>query len=344
MSREQYIEELLPGWFEDSLSREEKQKVSDWIDASDENARSFNEFEKVWQQTERLRSMQKYDADQALQKVHKRIHNTTKTGFVEIFKKVAAILILPLLFASIYFYLQESDIPPEAQQWYTLKTEAGMRSQFELPDGTYVFLNSNTSLRYPLAFTGNTREVELQGEAYFDVAKNDEKPFLVNTGKIVVEVTGTEFKASNYTDEQLVEVVLVEGSVNLCQCTASGQRSVIQALKPGDKATLAGSDNKLFVEQVDVAKYIAWKNGVLMFRDDSMEDVVRRLNRWYNVDIDISSVYLEDYVYTATFEDETLIQVLDLLKLSAPIDYRIKNRKRKADNTFSKMEIEIIEK
>ncbi|KJF45708.1 FecR family protein [Draconibacterium sediminis] len=344
MSKEQYIEELLPGWFEDSLSREEKQKVSEWIDASDENARSFNEFEKVWQQTERLRSMQKYDAVQALQKVHKRIHNTTKTSFVEIFKRIAAVLILPLLFASIYFYLQEPDIAPEAQQWYTLKTETGMRSQFELPDGTYVFLNSNTSLRYPLAFSGNTREVELQGEAYFDVAKNDEKPFLVNTGKIVVEVTGTEFKASNYTDEQLVEVVLVEGSVNLCQCAASGQRSVIQALKPGDKATLAGSDNKLFVEQVDVAKYIAWKNGVLMFRDDSMEDVVRRLNRWYNVDIDISSVYLEDYVYTATFEDETLIQVLDLLKLSAPIDYRIKNRKRKADNTFSKMEIEIIEK
>ncbi|MCY1722086.1 DUF4974 domain-containing protein [Prolixibacteraceae bacterium Z1-6] len=344
MGKEQLIEELLPGWFEGTLGKDDRQKVERWKKASVGNKKYFEEFEEVWMQTERLRVMQKYNAQKALDKVNQKIEKSGKLQFIELFKRVAAILVLPIMFASIYLYIQNPKEENVGTHRYTLTTGAGMRSEYVLPDGTKVFLNSNTTLSYPIAFSATTREVVLQGEAYFDVAQNKEKPFVVNTGKIQIEVTGTEFKASNYASEKLTEIVLVEGSVNLCQCNNLGQRNVIQSMIPGDKAVLEDSNNRLYLEKIEVAKYIAWKDGVLMFRDDSMEEVVRRLNRWYNVDIMLSGKSLDDYVYTATFKDESLIQVLDLLKISAPIDYRIVQRERKTDNSFSKMKIEIIQR
>lgn len=344
MGKNQVIEELLPGWFENTLEPEEQQQVEEWRSVSDENEKTFAEFNEVWEQTERLQVMQKYNAQNALLKVHGKIDKVGKLTVLETFKRIAAILVLPLIVASMYLYIQNTIQLPVETQWYTLKTGAGMRSHFELPDGTEVFLNSNTTLRYPGIFSDASRQVELLGEAYFDVEENKEVPFIVNTGDINVEVTGTEFKVSNYSCEKITEVVLVEGAVRLFQGTFGEQSKIFKELVPGEKATFLKEQNKLFYEQVDVAKYLAWKNGKLMFRDDSMEEVVRRLNRWYNVNIHLAGNHIGDYVYTATFEDESLIQVLDLLKISAPIDYQIKERKRKTDNTFSNMEIEIIQK
>lgn len=344
MGRNRDIEELLPGWFEKTLKPEEQQQVELWKSISDENEKAFAEFEEIWQQTERLRVMQKYNAEDALLKVHGKIKKVGKLTFLEIFKRVAAILVFPLLVASTYFYIQNSNKETVDIQWYTLKTGAGMRSHFELPDGTEVFLNSNTTLRYPDLFSGESRQVELLGEAYFDVEENKDVPFIVNTGDINVEVTGTEFKVSNYSCEEITEVVLVKGAVRLFQGTFAEQGKIFKELVPGEKATFLKQQNKLYYEQVDVEKYLAWKNGKLMFRGDSMEEVVRRLNRWYNVNIHLTGNHFGEYVYTATFEGESLIQVLDLLKISAPIDYRIKQRERKTDNTFSNMEIEITKK
>ena len=338
------IEDKLPAFFEGKLNAEDKEKVKEWIAANNENRIVFEETKSVWEQTERLRGMQKYNADRALEKVNKKIGVKSSSKFVVKFQRIAAILILPLLIATLYFSTKQDKQEVAEDNWYTLKTGAGMRSEFELPDGTKVFLNSSTTISYPLSFAGLTRNVELNGEAYFDVAENKKQPFIVNTGKIKIEVTGTEFKASNYDFEDLTEIVLVDGSVRLCQFDGLGEKKVIHTMSPGEKAILTGADNKLYLEKVNVDKYIAWKEGVLMFRDDSMEEVVRRLNRWFNVDITLNAKILDDYVYTATFVDESLIQVLDLLKMSAPIDYKIVQRKRKTDHSFSKMKIEIIQK
>jgi ferric-dicitrate binding protein FerR (iron transport regulator) len=136
----------------------------------------------------------------------------------------------------------------------------------------------------------------------------------------------------------------VKGMVRLFQGNYFGEKEIYKTLVPGEKATYVRNESKLYYENVDVKKYIAWKDGKLIFRDDSMEEVARRLNRWYNVDINLTGNDLGDYVYTATFEDESLVQVLELLKISAPIDYKIKPRKRKNDATFSRLEIEIIQK
>ncbi len=342
--KDQFIEELLPSYFNGVLNKDEREKVKKWKDASKENRQVFADSLKAWEGIELLRRMKKYDAEKALENVNLRIEKRKSLKLFVILQKVAAVLILPLLVATLYFATKTPTPKITTTEWHTIKTPAGLRSEFILPDGTKVFLNSKTSLSYPVAFNSYTRDVKLTGEAYFEVAENKKQPFIVNTGKIKVEVTGTEFKASNYPDEDLTEIVLVKGNISLFQGEYLGKKKIIKSLEPGDKATCIESENSLYCETVDVEKYISWKDGILMFRDDSMQDVVRRLNRWFNVDIKLTSNKLKDYVYTATFQDESLVQILDLLKMSAPIDYTIKPRERKQDKTFSKMEIEIIQK
>jgi len=141
-----------------------------------------------------------------------------------------------------------------------------------------------------------------------------------------------------------MEVVLVSGGINLYEGNYFEAENVLTPLVSGELFRFDQENRTMNIMEVDVEKYIAWKEGVLMFRDDSMEEVVRRINRWFNVDIKLTGPDLTDYVYTATFEDESLIQILELLKISAPIDYTIKQRERKMDETFSKMEIVIEQK
>jgi len=338
------IEELLPSYFRGSLNKTDREKVELWKEASKENRQHFADSLKAWEAIEHLRRMKKYDAEKALGKVNLRIEKSKSYKLVTLFQKVAAVLLLPLLFATLYFATKSPTQQTTDIAWHTIKTPAGQRSEIVLPDNTKVYLNSKTTLSYPLVFNKHTRDVKLSGEAYFEVAENKEHPFIVNTGEIKVEVTGTEFKASNYPDENLTEIVLASGNVNLFQGEYSKNRNILGAMVPGEKATFYEKEGKVYFDKVDVEKYISWKDGVLMFRDDSMPEVVRRLNRWFNVDIRLTGKALENYVYTATFQDESLVQILNLLKMSAPIDNTIKSRERKPDKTFSKMEIEIRQK
>lgn len=340
--KKQSIEEFLPSYFKGTINKNDREKVEAWKDASEGNRHIFADSLKAWEGIEHLRRMKKYNAEKALEKVNQRIEKGNPVKLWGFFQKAAAILILPLLVATLYFATEKPTYEMAETAWHTIKSPAGMRSEFTLPDGTNVYLNSKTSLSYPIAFNGSTRDVELTGEAYFEVAENKEQPFIVNTGKVNIEVTGTEFKASNYPDENLTEIVLVSGEINLFQGEYSTQKKRLCTMAPGEKAAFDGDE--LSFDKVEVDKYISWKDGVLMFRDDSMKDVVRRLNRWFNVDIQLTGNTMQDYVYTATFQDESLIQILDLLKMSAPIDYKIKPRERNPDKTFSNMEIEIIQK
>lgn len=337
-----HIEELLLSWFEGTLSREEREKVEDWMNASDENRQLFADSLRAWEGIEQLRLMRKYKPDEAIKKVNLKLEKQKGLTFTAAFQKVAAVLILPLIAASLWFALGKAPAQKErSTAWHTLSIPAGMRSEFYLPDSTKVYLNSKTQLSYPLEFNGSVREVKLSGEAYFEVAQNKETPFIVNTDKINVEATGTEFIVTRYPHEELTEIVLMEGGVNLFEGNYLTAKRDLRQLTPGDRALCKDMDNKLSVKKVDTSKYLTLKNGILLFRDDPMPEVVLRLNRWFNVDIQLAGPGLEEWAYTATIEDETLEQTLELLKISAPIEYTIKRRQMKTDNTFSKMEIEI---
>jgi len=335
------IEDLLFFYFEGTLGQKDREEVEKWKVASEENRQLFADSLSVWENLDQLRRMRKYDSGKAIQKVYSRIQLQKKLSVFEILQKVAAVLILPLIITTIYFAIHKRPQPESVSAWNTLKTPAGMRSEFILPDSSKVYLNSTTTLSYPIAFKNDIREVNLTGQAYFEVAENKKVPFIVNTGKINIEVTGTEFQAANYPNENLTEIILIKGGINLYQGAYYKGKKCLYEMDPGQRAYLESGDEKMVIEPVDVQEYISWKSGILMFRDDPMPEVVRRLNRWFNVEIQLVGPEIKDYAYTATFENESLMQILDLLEISAPIDCKIKQRELKSDNTFSKMEIVI---
>jgi transmembrane sensor len=340
-----HIEKLIPSWFEGTISPEDREKVEKWKAASEENRQIFADSLRALEGMEQLRLMKKYDPEKAIQQVHSKIEKQRKIRVLDIFQKVAAILILPLIVTTLWLALEKPEEKNEPfVAWHTLEIPAGMRSEFYLPDSTKVYLNSKTSLSYPLVFSDTIREIQLSGEAYFEVTENTKVPFIINTGRVNIEVTGTEFIATRYPHEELTEIILVEGGINLFQGDYHTNKKDIIQLKPGEKALCLDSDKKMVIDKVNTGKYLAWKEGLLVFRDDPMPEVVRRLNRWFNVDIQLEGPELKDWAYTATFEDESLAQVLELLKISAPIDYTIKKREMKTDKTFSNMEIVIKQK
>lgn len=290
--------------------------------------------------------------DRILDRLHHRIRLSEEENdnkrFVNkkifsLFTKVAAVLLLPLIVYSVYVTSKISGHAPDTQNqivWQTVKTPAGMQTDFQLPDGSHVWLNSGSVFKYPVPFDNDVRQVELSGEAFLDVAKDAAHPFLVKAGKMNIEVKGTRFNVINYPDDSFTELILESGNVRLYAGNYNKSKTVA-SINPGERALLDNVRNQLSVGKVDVDKYTAWKEGILIFRDDSMDEVVRKLNRWFNVEIILQSHELKEYVYTATYRDETLPQILELLRISAPINYTILEREQLDDKSYSKRKISI---
>jgi len=192
----------------------------------------------------------------------------------------------------------------------TLSTPRGGQYQLVLPDGSKVWLNASSSLHFPTAFTGKNREVELTGEAYFEVAKNKEKPFHVKVNNMQVEVLGTHFNINAYEDENAIRTSLLEGSVKITKGATS------DLLKPGQQGVTKKSDNSIEIKNADMNEVIAWKNGLFQFDGANITTIMSEIGRWYNVDI----VYAGK-VSVRSFEgkisrDAQLSDVLKILELS----------------------------
>lgn len=170
----------------------------------------------------------------------------------------------------------------------TVSTARGNQYQLILADGTKVWLNSASSLRFPTSFTGNRREVELDGEGYFEVAKNPAKPFHVKTRSQDIEVLGTHFNVNAYKDEESIKTTLLEGKVKVVNRKSvpqggSNDQSVI--LKPGEQASVSQTSPSITVQTADIDQVMAWKNGWFEFDDTDVKMIMRQISRWYDVDI-----------------------------------------------------------
>ncbi|SDE40244.1 FecR family protein [Mucilaginibacter pineti] len=162
----------------------------------------------------------------------------------------------------------------------TMTTPRGGQYHLTLADGTNVWLNAASSIKYPTAFNGDERLVEITGEAYFEVAHNAAKPFKVSSGGQTVEVLGTHFNINAYADEPAIRTTLLEGSVKL---TINKQKAI---LKPGQQAFISGGNNDLIkIKAVDVNEVMAWKNGYFIFNDENIESIMRKISRWYDIDV-----------------------------------------------------------
>ena len=203
-----------------------------------------------------------------------------------------------------------------------LSTPMGGEYQLVLPDGSKVWLNSGSTLRFPTAFIGSERIVELKGEAYFDIAKNPKMPFLVRTNNAMdIKVLGTQFNVMAYDDEKNINTTLVEGSVEVLKGSEKTN------LKPGQEAILNRGSGNIKVAQADLEQAIAWKNGYFIFYNENIESIMRKVSRWYNVDIVYhGNLNNKDFVGTIS-RNKNVSELLKMLELTGAIHFSIDGRR-----------------
>lgn len=215
-------------------------------------------------------------------------------------------------------------IAPKELVYNMLKVPYGKKFQVVLSDGTKVYINSGTSLKYPVEFIkGKNREVFLDGEAYFDVAKDTENPFLVNTSELNVRVYGTKFVVSSYKEDSNINTVLLEGSVGLFKRGAEFNAENASMLNPGHKATWDKIEKNIVVEEVDTSIYTEWMRGKITFNHIAFKDILKKLERHYNVSITNYNKELDEELFTASFDSETIEEVLSAFSINYKIDYKV---------------------
>lgn len=213
-------------------------------------------------------------------------------------------------------------VTPQSEEsvlYNKIETPVGGKYQINLPDGSKVWLNSSSSLRFSALFNGNTREVELSGEAYFDVSENKSKPFKVITKDQIVEVLGTQFNINSYSDEGSIKTTLIEGSVKIIY------KDKVVLLSPGQqfqpKETLAK------VVEADTEEVVAWKDGYFVFKNEDIRSIMRKLSRWYNVEVSYSGNIPEVGFGGNISRSKDISEVLDVLQLTNAVHFKVEGRR-----------------
>ena len=215
-------------------------------------------------------------------------------------------------------YKQVADTLKTNEVYNTVTVPRGGEYKLTLSDGTTVWLNSDSYIRYPVAFSGDTRWVELEGEAYFEVAKNAGKSFIVKMNDYNVRVTGTQFNVRNYSNENLA-TTLVEGGVQI------ERKGRVDKLKPGQQAVLEGSE--ICIRTVNVEEQVAWRNGVFSFSQCRLENIMEELARWYDVDVFYMNQQVKNYHFSAWFKRSSSInEVISILEKTQKISLDLKGR------------------
>jgi ferric-dicitrate binding protein FerR (iron transport regulator) len=207
----------------------------------------------------------------------------------------------------------------------TLITPKGGEYNLILSDGTKIWVNAGSKLRYPVTFTGNVREIELEGEAYFEVKEQQHKPFVIKTKQYDVEVLGTVFNILAYPDDKHVMTTLIEGSVRVTDFDDSGNEVF---LKPQEQLILDKTEKGIFIRKVDAGNYTAWKNGRFVFISQNLEDILKTLSRWYNFDVEFESDELKKIVFTGNIDKyEELSTLLEMITKTNKVNFKIEDKK-----------------
>lgn len=278
--------ELLYKFFNGAASYDEEVYVRTWMESSEENKRKFYHERKIFDAL-------LLQADGTLKEIKKPkrmlIHNHTFREFI----KIASVVLLTLTADFLYQTYQEAHQPIAMQ---TIHVPAGQYINITLPDGTLVWLNARTTFRYPVNFTKKQRNVELNGEAYFEVTKNENSPFSVKTDKHTVKVLGTKFNIEAYSEKNNFVTTLMEGKVSI-HPTASPSTPLL--LKPNTKAIY--ENGELTVQYVDDYSVYRWREGLICFKDASFASIMEDFEKYYGVKISINNNKVNKNKYTGKF-------------------------------------------
>ncbi|WP_288208147.1 FecR domain-containing protein [uncultured Parabacteroides sp.] len=321
MKQKKEINELdLFRYINRELTGQEQVEVEEWINASEENRKIAEDYYELFLATTSLQFVKRSATQKALDKVNKRIKEKQFRKLYLFVQRVAIILLLPLLGLSGFLLLQ----PREEVPVFYLETRMtpGMIGSTILPDGTKVWLNSSSYLKYPNTFSGNTREVTLDGEAYFEVIGNAEKPFIVHSGNSSVNVLGTKFNMDAYSSNGFIATTLIEGSIEFCYPNENNLSHTIK-IEPNEQVRYDKETMQTEVCEAYVPKDIAWKNGQIILKETPLSEILWILSKRFNVEFIIQNPAFYKYSFTGVFTNQQIERVLEHFKRSSGIRYKM---------------------
>ena len=307
-------ERLIARYLNGDLSAGEREALIRWMEECPGNKKQFFELKDIWDASSKR---ERQETDPLLQFYKKQAVRkpASQRKILLAGIAIAAMLMIGLLIHGILpgqksvSHLESFTVP------------LGSRSQLTLSDGTKVNLNSDSHLELADNFSSKNRTVSLTGEGYFEVKSDKEHPFTVKTDKFNIKVTGTKFNVNSYSDDENVSATLAEGHIQL---SAKNQETYI--LTPGEKISFNQKTMSPSREKADVEAELAWVNGEFIFKQIPFPDLIRRLERWYDVTLLYKGSEFDTMLYSGRFKNqETIWQVLDALKLTSPIDYKKSN-------------------
>lgn len=322
------MEELIFKYLNRTLTQEENEQLKSWLESQQENRVVLNKLISFYKNDESKLPIMK---EVVWNEINRRLGNSDASMKADppsrwgMILKVAAVF---LIVSAIGFVAYQYSIEASKQETLAVNTifkEApfGKRITTKLPDGSLVTLNSGSKISFPEQFFGNSRDVILTGEAFFQVQRDELHPFIISTGGVDVRVLGTSFNIRSYPEESKINVAVQEGKV-LVSSTSTYERLV---LVENEMALYSDSDGKLKKEQIlDEQLIFGWKDGKLIFKNQSLKSISESLTKWFGVEFDISGS-IEDRTVTAAFTDATLREVMESLSHTYHFEYEINGKK-----------------
>lgn len=329
------IEEILLQYYTGSLNNEECEKVKEWIADSTENREIAQRIFTLSLAIDTRRMHKLVNTERSLKKLKGRlVVHKRKADWWEWTKRIAAVLFIPLV--SLLF-LQQYQKSPQEIQMFEIRTNPGMVTKLTLPDGTSVALNSESVLKYPSLFTGKVREVQLSGEAYFEVAKDSKRRFIVSTPyQSHIEVLGTHFNVEAYATDNFVATTLIEGKVGFVYRKAGMNKRIL--LEPGHKVIYSGTTDEVSLYKTSGISELSWKDGRIIFHNTPLEEALHMLEKSFHVEFIIKNEQLKKDSFTGTFTTQRLEKILEYFKVSSKIRWRYMNG---SDEDHEKLLIEV---
>jgi len=352
MVAEEKYNDLIVRHLDSGLSEIELDDLLQWLKKDEANVRYFLELKDIWHSAEMVEDCGN-TPENALTRFNekypeKRVRLKRPSYAIRISMQIAATLLLAGLLSLSWNWLTKArhmTAVPDSQfaQVYIPK---GQKGQITLSDGTRVWLNSNSTLRYPAGFGNGSRKVVLDGEAYLEVAKDPARPFFLETSSLTLKVLGTSFNIKCYSTDNTVETTLIEGSLEILSGKSGITRSKKVILKPNEKAIFMKPNNEISVAVLDlpekrepklnrriqktpvsitqVESIISWKDNHLIFRDESFEEIAKKMESWYGVEIRIENENLKHYRFTGKFVyNEPIDQVMEVISRTTPLQYSL---------------------
>ena len=343
----QYILSFLEG----DISPDERASLEHWLHESHDNMAYFKELQTIWIAAEAELQLPPAVIGKEWDRLEKQISTAEKIRFNwQPWLRIAAVFVLGGLFAWIagYYYYNNFNEPLNE---CVVTAPLGAKTLVSLPDGTHVILNAGSVLRYAGDFGCNQREVTLDGEAFFEIAKDRSKLFMVHTSDVTVKAYGTKFNVKSYRDEKTIETTLVEGLVSVTRNSAQHRKPEELFLKPQEQlvffkaadqfnkedapqqrhekqqlSTRAGAEKILISKGIDPQIYIAWTEDRLIMQGEPFHKMVVKLERKFNVTFHFDDADLKEFRFSGIIENETLENVMAAITIAAPVEYTLKDR------------------